>query len=61
MAHEIIHAYLISQFSIGRNKTYGTLGIYDFPTIYDAYVQQITKKLTLPGHHELIAKNICMS
>ena len=57
MAHEIIHAYLISL--LEENKTYGTLGIYDFPTIYDAYVQQqITKNPNIlpEAHHELIAE-----
>ncbi len=57
MSHEIIHAYLISL--LEENKTYGTLGIYDFPTIYDAYVQQqITKNPNIlpEAHHELIAE-----
>ena len=58
MAHEVIHAYIISL--LEENKSCGASGICDFPTIYDAYVQQqITKNpSTLPDvHHELIAKN----
>jgi hypothetical protein len=60
MAHEIIHAYLISL--LEEDKICGTQGICDFPTIYDAYVQQkITKDKSgalLPdAHHELIANN----
>jgi hypothetical protein len=57
MAHEIVHAYLISQ--LKENKTLGASVIYDFPTIYEAYVQQeITKnpKVLPDEHHELIAK-----
>ncbi|MBP7174404.1 MAG: hypothetical protein KBA33_10125 [Cloacibacterium sp.] len=57
MAHEIIHAYLISL--LEENKVCGASGICDFPTIYDAYIQQqITKDpYTLPdAHHELIAE-----
>lgn len=60
MAHEIIHSYLISL--LEDNKTNGASEIQDFPTIYDAYVQQkITndKSATLlkDAHHELIASN----
>ena len=57
MAHEVIHAYLISL--LEDNKICGTSGICDFPTIYEAYVQQeITKdKDILPdAHHKLIAE-----
>ncbi|WP_166920599.1 hypothetical protein [Flavobacterium poyangense] len=56
MAHEIVHAYLISM--LNENNTLGTSEICDFPTVYEAYVQyQITKdKTILPAvHHELIA------
>lgn len=58
MSHEIIHAYLISL--LEENKSCGASGICDFPTIYDAYVQQqITKdkELSVNENHELIAKN----
>lgn len=60
MAHEVIHAYLISL--LEENKACGASGICDFPTIYDAYVQrQISNNpnpnLTVDEHHELIAKN----
>jgi len=60
MAHEIIHAYLISL--LEEYKVGGSLGIYDFPTIYDAYVQQQinkdkNKSLTVEKHHELIASD----
>lgn len=58
MAHEIIHAYLISL--LEENKTCGASEICDFPTIYEAYVQQEIKKnpSILPSaHHELIAEN----
>jgi hypothetical protein len=60
MAHEIIHAYVISL--LQEDKTCGTSGICDFPSIYDAYVQQkITNDKSgtlLPdAHHELIANN----
>lgn len=60
MAHEVIHAYLISL--LEDNISTGANGIHDFPTIYDAYVQQkITNdksRAILPNaHHELIAKN----
>ncbi|MCC9018163.1 hypothetical protein [Flavobacterium lipolyticum] len=57
MAHEVIHAYLISL--LNENKTLGASIIYDFPTIYEAYVQQEIGKnpKALPDeHHELIAK-----
>lgn len=57
MAHEIIHAYLISL--LEDYKTCGDLEICDFPTIYEAYVQQqIDKdKSKMPSeHHEVIAK-----
>lgn len=57
MAHEIIHAYLISL--LEQNKANGATEIYDFPTVYEAYVQyQITNdKSILPAaHHELIAE-----
>jgi hypothetical protein len=57
MAHEIIHAYLISL--LVEHVTCGDTAICDFPTIYDAYVQQqITKDpYILPdAHHELIAE-----
>ncbi|WP_166920595.1 hypothetical protein [Flavobacterium poyangense] len=56
MAHEIVHAYLISL--LNDNLICGTSEICDFPTVYEAYVQhQITKdKTILPAaHHELIA------
>jgi hypothetical protein len=56
MAHEVIHAYLISL--LEENKACGASGICDFPTIYDAYVQQQISKnpnLTVDEHHELIA------
>ena len=42
-----------------ENKTCGASGICDFPTIYDAYVQQqITKNPNIlpETHHELIAE-----
>lgn len=60
MAHEIIHAYLISL--LEDNITKDANGIHDFPTIYDAYVQQKIANdksgTILPNaHHELIAKN----
>jgi hypothetical protein len=60
MAHEVIHAYLISL--LEENKACGASGICDFPTIYDAYVQQqisnnTNPNLTADEHHELIAKN----
>ncbi|WP_166924245.1 type III secretion system effector protein [Flavobacterium poyangense] len=57
MAHEVVHAYLISL--LEQNKANGAPGIYDFPTVYEAYVQyQITNdKSILPAaHHELIAE-----
>ncbi|SFN62055.1 hypothetical protein SAMN05444143_1451, partial [Flavobacterium succinicans] len=57
MAHEVVHAYLISL--LEENKACGDLGICDFPTIYEAYVQQqITKNpnILASEHHELIAK-----
>lgn len=57
MAHEVIHAYLISL--LEDNKICGTSGICDFPTIYEAYVQQEITKNTqiLPdAHHNLIAE-----
>lgn len=56
MAHEIIHAYLISL--LNENRTLGASIIYDFPTIYEAYVQEqiIKNPNTLPdAHHEKIA------
>lgn len=62
MAHEIVHAYLISL--LEQNKAFGAPGIYDFPTVYEAYVQyQITKdKSILPAaHHELIAEKYVKS
>jgi hypothetical protein len=60
MAHEIIHAYLISL--LEENKTTGATGIYDFPTVYDAYNKQKIAKdknntLLPDAHHELIANN----
>jgi hypothetical protein len=60
MAHEIIHAYLISL--LEENKINGALAINDFPTVYDAYVQQKIKNdknstLLVEAHHELIANN----
>ncbi|MEO8535590.1 MAG: hypothetical protein ABI441_17675 [Flavobacterium sp.] len=60
MVHEIIHAYLISL--LEENKFCGASGICDFPTIYDAYVQQQIAKdknntLSQDAHHELIAQN----
>jgi hypothetical protein len=60
MAHEIIHAYLISL--LEEDKHCGTQGICDFPTVYDAYVQQkITNDksgtLLANAHHEVIANN----
>ncbi len=58
MTHEVIHAYLISL--LEENKTCGASGICDFPTIYDAYVQQqISKDLSIlpDAHHELIASH----
>ncbi len=57
MAHEVIHAYLISL--LNENKTLGASVIYDFPTVYEAYVQQqiIKNPNILPdAHHELIAE-----
>jgi len=56
MAHEIIHAYLISLLEDHLKNS--SVGINDFPTIFDAYVQQQASKNTsiLPdAHHELIA------
>ena len=56
MAHEIIHAYLISL--LEENTGCGNSKICDFPTIYDAYVQQQISKnpnLLPNAHHELIA------
>ncbi|WP_374174939.1 hypothetical protein [Flavobacterium tructae] len=56
MAHEVIHAYLISL--IQENKSCGASGICDFPTVYEAYVQyEITRNPNvLPdAQHELIA------
>jgi hypothetical protein len=56
MAHEVIHGYLISL--LEEKKACGASGICDFPTIYDAYVQQQISKnpnLTVDEHHELIA------
>ena len=59
MAHEIIHAYLISR--LEEFKSCGAQGIIcDFPTVYDAYVQQQidkdkNKTLTVERHHEIIA------
>lgn len=53
MAHEIIHAYLISLLN-EENKTVND----DFPTVYEAYVKQESTKdpNVLPdAHHELIA------
>ena len=58
MAHEIIHAYLISLLEDHLKNS--SVGINDFPTIFDAYVQQQATKNTsiLPtAHHELIAKD----
>lgn len=60
MAHEIIHAYLISL--LEENKTNGASGINDFPTVYDAYVQQNIRNdknntLLVDAHHEVIANN----
>jgi hypothetical protein len=58
MAHEVIHAYLISL--LEENKTCGDLGICDFPTVYEAYVQQqiVNNPKIIPNaHHELIAQN----
>lgn len=57
IVHEMIHAYLISL--VKDHSMCGSQGICDFPTIYDAYVQDQIKKNTniLPeAHHELIAK-----
>ena len=57
MAHEIIHAYLISL--LVDNNAGGCSGICEFPTIFDAYVQyQINKDVNLipNAHHELIAE-----
>lgn len=57
MAHEIIHAYLISL--LEAHKSNGSNGSFDFPTIYEAYVQQqITKNpnILASEHHEIIAK-----
>lgn len=57
MAHEIIHAYLIS--ILNENQSLGAAIIFDFPTIYEAYVQnEIAKNPSiLPNaHHELIAE-----
>lgn len=56
MAHEIIHAYLIS-----LAQEYDSCGescLSDFPTVYEAYVQSEIRKNTnvLPErHHEVIA------
>lgn len=61
MAHEIIHAYLISQ--IQEFKSCGAPGVIcDFPTVYDAYVDLLIKKdvnntYTQDKHHELIANS----
>lgn len=58
MAHEVIHAYLISQ--LEQYKSTGTSGICDFPTVYDAFVQQkiTNNKNILPdAQHELIARD----
>lgn len=60
MAHEVIHAYLISL--LEENKSCGALAICDFPTIYDAYVQQQIEKDKIKAifpdaHHELIASH----
>jgi hypothetical protein len=60
MAHEIIHAYMISL--LEEDKYCGTQGICDFPTVYDAYVKQIASKdknstLLVDAHHEVIANN----
>ena len=62
MAHEVIHAYLISL--LEQNLASGSSAIYDFATVYEAYVQQqITNdKSILPdAHHELIASNYVYS
>ncbi|MBF4473747.1 hypothetical protein, partial [Flavobacterium sp. HJJ] len=58
MAHEIIHAYLISIVSEFHNC--GATTICDFPALYDAYVEyQISKDPNIipSTHHELIATN----
>ena len=58
IVHEMIHAYLISL--IGENIACGASEICDFPTIYEAYVQQQINKnqnILVNAHHELIAKN----
>ena len=58
MAHEVIHAYLISL--LEQNLACGSAAICDFPTVYEAYVQQkITKDDSIlpDAHHELIASN----
>ena len=58
MAHEVIHAYLISL--LAEHNACASDGICDFPTIFDAYVQhQSTKNTTIlpDAHHELIAKD----
>jgi hypothetical protein len=64
MAHEIIHAYLISL--LEEDKNCGTQGICDFPTVYDAYVEYTISKdknntLLARAHHELIANNYVYS
>lgn len=56
MAHEIIHAYLISQ--LQQYKSGEASGICDFPTVYDAFVKQkiSSNPNILPeAQHELIA------
>ena len=58
MEPQVYVIYLISL--LEENKACGASGICDFPTIYDAYVQQQISKdpnLTADEHHELIAKN----
>lgn len=53
MAHEVIHAYLISMLK-DENKTLSD----DFPTIYEAYVKQESTKdvnVVPDAHHNLIA------
>lgn len=62
MTHEIIHAYLISL--LQDNIICGSSAICDFPTIYDAYVQQQIEKdrTILPdAHHELIAEKYLLA
>ena len=62
MAHEVIHAYLISL--LEQNLASGSSAIYDFATVYEAYVQQqITKDDSIlpDAHHELIASNYVYS